>query len=264
MVQQNDYQFIQVPIAVFYLMDADCSKVLTTLIQMQSFYPKTNEGYFECPYKVLEVACGLSQNIINACLAGLYIEGLIDVISFGKGKGKHTNRYKVNVEKFKDYEKTPVGIAIMTEDKPIHKVKYKGTRFKLPWSVFESDDEVAQYNAQQTAQCIAQHTAQKVTTNINNIENIYNIDNIDNITKEDIVSKETKNEEYYLLSFLDNPVKDYRCLLDNLSFFLNRNYSDLLSLQENLKKKCNCEYTLNDIIQNLQFLYKKKVVYSVQ
>ena len=69
--------------------------------------------------------------------------------------------------------------------------------------------------------------------------------------------------EAYMRSFLDNPVKDYRCLLDNVPYFINRNNSDLLDLQQNLKKKCNCDYTLNDIINSLQFLYKEKIGYRL-
>ena len=69
--------------------------------------------------------------------------------------------------------------------------------------------------------------------------------------------------EAYMRSFLDNPVKDYRCLLDNVPYFINRNNSDLLDLQQNLKKKCNCDFTLNDIINSLQFLYKEKIGYRL-
>lgn len=72
-----------------------------------------------------------------------------------------------------------------------------------------------------------------------------------------------KGADYYLNNFLCNPTKDYRCLLDNIPYFINRNNSDLLELQENLKKKCNCDYTLNDIISSLQFLYKEKINYKV-
>ena len=72
-----------------------------------------------------------------------------------------------------------------------------------------------------------------------------------------------KDADYYLKNFLSNPTKDYRCLLDNVPYFINRNNSDLLELQENLKKKCNCDYTLNDIISSLQFLYKEKIGYRL-
>lgn len=73
-----------------------------------------------------------------------------------------------------------------------------------------------------------------------------------------------KDADYYLKNFLSNPSKDYRCLLDNVPYFINRNNSDLLNLQENLKKKCNCDYTLNYIISSLQFIYKEKIGYTVK
>ena len=68
-----------------------------------------------------------------------------------------------------------------------------------------------------------------------------------------------KGADYYLKNFLSNPTKDYRCLLDNVSYFLNRNNSDLTDLQENLKKKCNCDMTIQEIVEVLQFMYKEKI-----
>lgn len=190
MNQHNDYQFIQVPINLFYLMDANCSKVFITLVQMDSFYPKNDDGYFECAYKTLELACGMSRPVIKASLAGLYLEGILDVISVGQGKGKHTNRYKVNVDKFKDYEKTLVGVAIMTEDKPIHQVKYKGERFQVPWDEKRTEKQSERRTEKQSEK--------KVTTNIDNIENVENIDNIKNINnKEEMRVIPTEEKESY-------------------------------------------------------------------
>lgn len=71
-----------------------------------------------------------------------------------------------------------------------------------------------------------------------------------------------EDAEAYMRSFLSNPTKDYRCLLDNVSYFLNRNNSDLTDLQENLKKKCNCDYTIQEIVEVLQFMYKEKINYK--
>lgn len=192
---------------LFYLMDANCSKVLTTLVQMNSFYPK-EDGYFECAYKTLELACGMSRPVIKASLAGLYLEGIVDVVSVGQGRGKHTNRYKVNVEKFKDYENTPVGIAIMTEDKPIHQAKYKGERFQVPW------DEKP----------IEKQSEKKVTTNINNIENIPNIENIDN--------KE----------IIDNNIEDMRVIPveDNDTFYDDSERNLIMTIEEE-KEECSKE-----------------------
>ena len=71
-----------------------------------------------------------------------------------------------------------------------------------------------------------------------------------------------EDAEAYMRSFLGNPTKDYRCLLDNVPYFLNRNNSDLLDLQQNLNNKCNCNYTIQEILEVLQFMYKEKINYK--
>lgn len=79
---------------------------------------------------------------------------------------------------------------------------------------------------------------------------------------ESVSSSLDKDADTYFKDFLSNPTKDYSCLLDNVPYFINRNNSDLLELQENLRKKCNCDYTLNDIVSVLQFIYKEKINYK--
>lgn len=72
---------------------------------------------------------------------------------------------------------------------------------------------------------------------------------------------ENKDTEYYLKEFLNNPTKDYSCLLNNITFFLQRNNSDLCLLQDNLKTICNCDMTIQEIVEILQFMYKEKINY---
>lgn len=232
-----DYQFIQVPMNLFYLMDANCSKVLITLVQMNSFYPKEDD-YFECAYKTLELACGMSRPVIKSSLAGLYLEGIVDVVSVGQGRGKHTNRYKVNVEKFKDYEKINLGIAIMTEDKPIHQVKYKGERFQVPW-----DEKPIEKQSEKGTE---KQSEKKVTTNINNIENIPNIENINNINiidnnikeeigKEVTTISQTKPIDYYLELFCNyNNYFDYNMLIYEQDRFYDTYQYPVDKLVENI------------------------------
>lgn len=199
---------------LFYLMDANCSKVLTTLVQMNSFYPK-EDGYFECAYKTLELACGMSRPVIKASLAGLYLEGIVDVVSVGQGRGKHTNRYKVNVEKFKDYEKINLGIAIMTEDKPIHQVKYKGERFQVPWNEITSE--------KQSEKGTEKQSEKKVTTNIDNIPNIENIDN---------------TKEYNIINNIEEDMR-VNVFEDRDNFFDDNERNIVMVIEE--KKECTVE-----------------------
>ena len=279
---------------LFYLMDANCSKVLTTLVQMNNFYPK-EDGYFECAYKTLELACGMSRPVIKASLAGLYLEGIVDVVSVGQGRGKHTNRYKVNVEKFKDYEKINLGIAIMTEDKPIHQVKYKGERFQVPWNEISSE--------KQSEKGTEKQSEKKVTTNIDNIENIPNIENIDNtkeyntinniedmkvipieekesfyddsernlimVIKEEptviknitpTVNIETpKDDSIFFNEFLDNPTKDYSDLMGDVTSFVRMNITELNILNHKLREYYHQEPSTKYILEKLQFYYLEKI-----
>lgn len=237
---QKDYQFIQVPMNLFYLMDANCSKVFTTLIQMDSFYPK-EEGYFECAYKTLELACGMSRPVIKASLAGLYLEGIVDVVSVGQGRGKHTNRYKVNVERFKDYEKINLGIAIMTEDKPIHQVKYKGERFQVPW-----DEKPIEKQSEKGSE-------KKVTTNIDNIENIDNLKNIDNIdilnTKETIDTKDYKD---YIIYFVNNHKEyDYILLSCNKDRFFSKYRDSVLQLEKDIGENTGNTVSIQVVLEGI-------------
>ena len=80
-----------------------------------------------------------------------------------------------------------------------------------------------------------------------------------NLEEDKDIYVENKDTEYYLKSFLNNPTKDYSCLLNNITFFLQRNNSDLTDLQENLKKKCNCDMTIQELVEVLQFMYKEKI-----
>lgn len=223
-MNQPDCKFIQVPTNLFYLMDANCTKVFITLIQMNSYYPKTDEGYFECAYKTLEMACGMSRSVIKASLAGLYNEGLVDVISVGKGRGKHTNRYKVNVETFKEYENTNLGIAIMTEDKPIHQVKYKGERFQVPW-----DKKPIEKQSEKGSE-------KKVTTNKDNIENEKNRNNIDNkynINTEDNMLVNPIEERYTVYDDSERnivlEIEDKPCSIDELKTIYLNSFGEFMS-----------------------------------
>ena len=152
---------------LFYLMDANTSKVLITLVQMSDFYGK--DGWFYRSMNNLEDATGLSQNVIRAALDALYKKGLVNVDTVGISKGKNPNRYKVNTEKFQDYEKYSLDDIISGGVAKIETTKYKTGHF------------TPSYMRQQQGQQTGQQTGQKVSTNIENIDNITNIENINNL-----------------------------------------------------------------------------------
>jgi len=186
-----EYGYIKVPTNLFYLMDANCTKVLITLIQMSEFYG--NYGWFYRTMNNLEDSTHLSANIIRATLDALYREGLIDVDCVGISKGKHPNHYKVNFEKFQEYEKYSLDEIISGGARMIETTKYKTGHF------------TPSYIRQSTGQ----QTGQKVSTNITNIDNITNINNIDNLPIDIptiVLKEENKKEE--ITEVIDIPVKE--------------------------------------------------------
>lgn len=253
---QNDYQFVMIPQQLSSCLDANCEKMLTTLIGLNSMLSK--DGWFYRSNTDLQGDTRLGETLVRATLDTLYQAGIIDIDCVGKGRGHRSNRIHINFESFKKYQQYSFNDIRNNPDLWIETIKYKGSGFSTSYS---------KKSSQNTSQDISQNTSQKVRTNTNTIDTsytsniIYTKETIN--TKESIDTKDINKEDYYLLSFLDNPSKDYRCLLDNVSYFINRNNSDLLDLQENLNKKCNCNYTINDIIGSLQFLYKEKINYKI-
>ena len=237
-----EYNYIKVPINLFYLMDANCTKVLITLVQMSDYYGK--DGWFYRTMNNLEDATGLSQNVIRAALDTLYTEGLVDVDCTGVSKGKHPNHYKVNFEKFKEYEKYSLDEIVSGGVNKIETAKYKSGYFK-PTYMHKQEQE-----NQQKCQ------PKKVSTNITNIPNITNIenkDNIDNITNID--NKEIK--ELNNLS-IDIPSIEHR---DPNRPGLGQVYldDDLIRGLSDIERSIQLEYyyTLRDIrkleVQKLDF-----------
>ena len=100
------YGYIKVPVNLFYLMDANCTKVLITLIQMNEYCGK--DGGFYRTMGQLELATGLSRNTIRKNLELLQNEGLVVCNKVDK------QRYKFSVvtDNFAKYDKIPLDIII--------------------------------------------------------------------------------------------------------------------------------------------------------
>lgn len=178
-----EYGYIKVPVNLFYLMDANCTKVLITLIQMSDYYGK--DGWFYRTMNNLEDSTHLSANIIRASLDALYKEGLVDVDCTGVSKGKHPNHYKVNFEKFQEYEEYSLDEIISGGAKMIETAKYKSGYYK-PSYMEKSEQE---YQPKPQPKC----RPKKVSTNITNIDNKDNIDNKTNL--QNIPSIELKDRK---------------------------------------------------------------------
>ena len=102
--KELNYQFVPIPINLCMCMDLNCRSMLGTLIQLSSYYAK-EDGWFFRTNEDLRAESRLSENLVRATLSTFYRIGIIDVKTVGKGKSKKPNEFKLNIERFKDWEK---------------------------------------------------------------------------------------------------------------------------------------------------------------
>ena len=124
MNQQNDYQFVMIPQKLSSCLDANCHKMLSTLIGLDSILSK-EDGWFYRSNRDLQLDVRLSQNLVIATLDTLYQAGIINVDCIGKGRGHRTNRIHINFESFKVYERYSFNDIRNNPDLWIETVPYK-------------------------------------------------------------------------------------------------------------------------------------------
>lgn len=105
-------------------MDLNCRSMLFALIQLSSYYAKEN-GWFFRTNDDLRAESQLSENLVRATLSTLYSIGVIDIRTVGKGKSKTPNKFKLNIERFKDWEECSLEDCIKYPDLKIETDNYK-------------------------------------------------------------------------------------------------------------------------------------------
>lgn len=181
-----DYQFVAVPLNLFCRLDNNLRSMLFTLIQLQIYYAD-EDGWFFRSNEDLKAQSNLSENLVRVTIDTLYKEGLIDVESVGKGKGSNSpsNRYKVLLDRFKDYEEVDIEKCIKDPRFKIRTLNYKGSHYH-PSYLYENGDEVttevviADGQVSTQVNDMVDDMVESVVKSEDNIDNIYNIENIDN------------------------------------------------------------------------------------
>ena len=121
---QNGYQFVMIPQKLASCLDANCHKMLTVLIGLDSILSK-EDGWFYRSNKDLQLDTRFSQNLVIATLDTLYQAGLLNIDCVGKGRGHRTNRIHINFEGFKRYERYSFNDIRNNPDLWIETVPYK-------------------------------------------------------------------------------------------------------------------------------------------
>lgn len=170
-MENINYQFTQVPTKLMILLDVNCRSMLFTLCQLASHYADKN-GIFFRTNADLSAESRLSQKLVIATIDTLYTHGIVEIWSVGKGKGKHANYFKLNLERIKEFERLKMD-ELKNPDLQIPMVDYRVKGYSPSY---------LKKNTQNVYQEILDDFPRnsQITNNINNIENIDNEDTINN------------------------------------------------------------------------------------
>ena len=196
--------------------------------------------------------------MVRATIDTLYINGIVEVWSVGKSKGKHSNYYRLNEEKFKEYEKYSMD-DLKNPSLKIETVKgynlkgYSPSYLKSEYSNVPKDSPTVPQELPKDFPSISQST-----NNIDNIDIIYNKENIDIKDNIEIEDNNKNIEESYCIKinemfeknynyqrmFKELAATDWECY----KYFKNR-------LKENIKTRSICNENL-DLLKELNEKYE--------
>ena len=186
-MENINYQFTQVPTKLMILLDVNCRSMLFTLCQLASHYADKN-GIFFRTNADLSLESRLSPKLVNAALETLYRHGIVEIWSVGKGKGKHTNYFRLNHARFKEFERHKME-ELKNPELQISMVNYNATDYSL--SYLKKDIP----NVSKEVSEIIPNDFPRISQITNNINNIENIDNEDNINNKEIEHSNINNIE---------------------------------------------------------------------
>lgn len=150
------YQFTAIPTNLMACMDLNCRSMLFTLIQLSSYYAD-KDGWFFRTNEDLRVECDLGEKVVRACLSTFHTIGLLEVKCIGKGRGKVPNYFKLNTNKFVEWE------SITLED------CIKNPKYKVETGDYRTKGWIASYLTENSP--IEVHQSAQNADNIDNKEN---------------------------------------------------------------------------------------------
>ena len=167
-----EFNFTAVPTMLMTALDVNCRNMLFVLCQLSDYYSDKNGVFFRTNADLVQQT-KMSENLVRGTLDTLYRKGLVQIWSVGKGKGKHANKFRLNIEKFKEYEKYTFD-DLKNPELEINTVRYKEVGYSPSYFKDENQDM-----PQEQPNDIPIEIP-RVAQSENNIEIIYNIENKEN------------------------------------------------------------------------------------
>lgn len=166
------YQFTAIPTQLMYLCDVNVRSALFTLIQISSEYADA-DGWFFRTNEDLQIDMKLSQHLVVATVDALYRKGIVSVRpKTKKKKGVKTppNDYRVNFDKFKEYESMDFN-SLRNPELVIETMKYRERGYKAQYMADAETSEIQTYSP----------PTEKVPTNIDNTDTTNTIKSYEHI-----------------------------------------------------------------------------------
>ena len=213
-----DYQFTAVPTQLMILLDVNCRSMLFTLCQLSSYYSDAGGKFFRTNADLSEES-RLSQKLVIASIDTLYRHGIINVWSVGKSNGKHSNYFRLNVDRFKDFERLSLD-ELKNPEFQIEMVNYREKGYTplylkdadVSASTSVSITDIQSISSQDSSFSLPEHTTSAITeivptssqstNNIDNIDIINNTDNTEGIDNTEI--EDNRDREYNILKPINN------------------------------------------------------------
>lgn len=219
------YQFTAMPTNLMACMDLNCRSMLFTLIQLSSYYAD-KDGWFFRTNEDLRVECDLGEKVVRACLSTFHTIGLLEVKCIGKGRGKVPNYFKLNTDKFVEWE------SITLED------CIKNPKYKVETEDYRTRGWVASY--------LTANSPVEVHQSVQNADNIENVKNKN-------LPEDSKQVEVKL-----NQFEGYKKQEDNLMDKLYKvsNWTDFKYIRRDIDKLISTASS-EKIAKNTKRRYKK-------
>lgn len=181
------YQFSADPTNLMACCDKNCRSMLWTLVQLASYYAD-KDGWFFRTNEDLKAQSDLGEKVVRACLSTFYKIGILEVKCIGKGKGKVPNYFKLNTDKFREWEN------ISLED------CYKNPKYKIETDDYKAKGGVASY--------LNDDVPIEVQQTVQSADNIDNINNKENKLFERSKQIEIKKNQFEIYKKREDELMD--------------------------------------------------------